>query len=141
LSLYEQIKADRIAAMKAGRTTEKDLLGTLASAAARESKTPDDGTVVRTVRAFLKSNEETAAALRGRGQPTEQPDAEAAILRRYLPTELDRDALEASIEAIIAELDDRSPKAMGKVMAELKARHGDAVNMKDANALVRTKLG
>ena len=140
MSLYERIKADRIAAMKGGRAAEKDLLGTLAAAAARESKAPDDATVVRTVRAFLKSNAETVAALAGRGQSTAVPEAEALILRRYLPAELDRAALEGAVEAIIAGLDDRSPKAMGKVMAELRARHGDAVDMKEANALVRAKL-
>ena len=141
MTLYDRIKADRLAAMKAGRSVEKDLLGTLAAAAARETKAPDDATVIRSVRAFLKSNDETRAALAARGQATEAQAEEAAILGRYLPAELDRATLEGSVDAIIAGLDDRSPKAMGKVMAELKARHGEAVNMKEANALVRAKLG
>ena len=46
--------------------------------------------------------------------------------------------LEASIAAIVAGLPERSPKAMGQVMAALKARHGDALDARGA-ASVKVK--
>ena len=51
------------------------------------------------------------------------------------------EALRASVEEIVAGLPERSPKAMGQVMAQLKARHGEAVDMKAASALVKAALG
>ena len=66
--------------------------------------------------------------------------AELAILAGYLPRALSEAELRASIEAIVAELPDRSPKAMGQVMAALKERHGDALDSRAASALVRSAL-
>ena len=64
--LIDTVRADRLAAMKARDELKKDLLGTLFAAAAKDSKTPDDASVVRTVRAFLKALDETIAALKDR---------------------------------------------------------------------------
>ncbi len=137
--LIDTIRADRLAAMKARDEVRKDLLGTLFAAAAKDSKTPDDATVVRSIRAFVKSLDETIAALKDRNSSKQQ--REKAILEAYLPQTLSADVLQASVTDIVAGLPERSPKAMGQVMAQLKARHGDAVDMKAASALVKAALG
>lgn len=137
--LIDTIRTDRLAAMKQRDELKKDLLGTLFAAATKDSKTPDDATVLRTVRAFVKSLDETIAALKDRDSSKQQ--REKAILEAYLPQMLSPDALEASIAEIVAALPVRSPKAMGQVMAELKARHGEAVDMKLASGLVKAALG
>ena len=66
--------------------------------------------------------------------------AERAILEAYLPQTLGEDELRASIAEIVAALPERSPKAMGQVMAALKARHGDALDSRTASGLVRAAL-
>ena len=139
--LIETIKADRLQAMKARDEIKKNLLGTLAAAATKETKTPDDAGVVRTIRSFLKSVEETIALLDGKGLAADQQRAEKAILEGYLPRTLADAELEASIAEIVAGLPERSPKAMGQVMAALKARHGEALDARKASASVKAALG
>ena len=138
--LIDRIKADRLQAMKARDELKKNLLGTLASAAGKDSKAPDDATVVRTVRAFLKSLDETIALLEAKGLDAGPQRAEKAILEGYLPRGLTEAELKASIEEIVAGLPERSPKAMGQVMAALKARHGEALDGRAASALVKAAL-
>ncbi len=66
--------------------------------------------------------------------------AEIAVIESYLPAGLDAAALAAAVESAVAETGATSPKDMGRVMAALKARHGAALDMGAANAVVRQKL-
>ena len=138
--LIDRIKADRLEAMKARDELRKNLLGTLFAAATKETKTPDDATVTKSIRAFVKSLDETILLLRDRGLDAAQQTNERAILETYLPTTLGEAELRASIAELVAALPERSPKAMGQVMAALKARHGDALDSKAASGLVREAL-
>ena len=138
--LIETIGADRLQAMKARDELKKNLLGTLYAAATKETKTPDDAAVLKTIRSFLKSNEETVGLLEGRGLDASQQRAERAILEGYLPKTLPEAALRASVEEIVARLPERSPKAMGQVMAALKAKHGEALDSRSASSRVKLAL-
>ena len=139
--LIETLKADRLAAMKARDELKKNLLGTLLAAATKETKTPDDAAVTKAIRSFLKSLDETIGLLEGKGLDAGPQRAEKAILEGYLPRMLPEAELQASIAAIVAGLPERSPKAMGQVMAALKARHGDAFDARAASGLVKAALG
>ena len=139
--LIDRIKEDRLVAMKARDELKKNLLGTLFAAATKDGKSPDDSAVVKTIRSFLKSIEETAALLQARGLNADAQRAEQAILESYLPQTLGEAELRASIAEIAAGLPERSPKAMGQVMAALKSRHGEALDGKLASGLVRAALG
>jgi uncharacterized protein YqeY len=141
IMLIETIKADRLQAMKAKDELKKNLLGTLYAAATKETKTPDDAAVTKTIRSFLKAAEETIGLLEGKGLDAGPQRAEKAILEAYLPRALSEAELKASIEAILTGLPERSPKAMGQVMAALKERHGEALDSRAASALVRAALG
>ena len=138
--LIDRIREDRLLAMKARDDARKNLLGTLFAAATKDNKQPDDASVVRTIRSFVKSLEETVSLVESRGGDAGAQRAELAILAGYLPQTLSEAELLASIDAIVAELPDRSPKAMGQVMAALKERHGDALDSRAASALVRSAL-
>lgn len=140
-TLLDRIKADRLAAMRARDEPKKNLLGTLLAAAAKDDKSPDDARVARTIRAFLKSVEETTGLLEARGLDAGPQRAERAVLEAYLPRALPEDELRASVEEVVAGLPERSPRAMGQVMAALKARHGDAFDARTASALVKAALG
>ncbi|HEX2527075.1 MAG TPA: GatB/YqeY domain-containing protein [Geminicoccus sp.] len=136
--LFDRLKTDRLQAMKARDDVAKNLLGTLVAAAGKDDKSPDDDTVLRTIRAFLKSVEETIGHMSGRDTAVQQREKE--ILESYLPTMLDEAATRAAVEAIVASLPERSPRQMGKVMAELKARYGTTIDLKLANPLVKELL-
>ena len=138
--LIDRIKADRLAAMKARDELKKNLLGTLYAAAAKDDKTPDDAAVIKAVRSFLKSVEETIGLLEAKGLDAGSQRREAAILAGYLPRKLSETELRASIEELVAALPERSPRAMGTVMAALKERHADALDSKAASLLVRGAL-
>lgn len=139
MMLIDQLKADRLTAMKARDEVAKNLLGTLIAAAGKDAKTPDDDTVVRTIRAFLKSVEETIGHLAGRD--TAVQEREKAILEAYLPVMLDEAQTRAAVEAAVAHLPERSPRQMGQVMAALKERHGSAIDLKLASPMVKSALG
>jgi uncharacterized protein YqeY len=138
--LIERIKDDRLQAMKARDELKKNLLGTLYAAATKEGKTPADASVLKTIRAFVKSLDETATLLRERGLDATQQQTERVILGAYLPRALSEEELRTSIAEIVAGLPDRSPKAMGQIMAALKSRHGEALDGKAASGLVRAAL-
>lgn len=139
--LIDRIKEDRLVALKARDELKKNLLGTLFAAATKDGKSPDDASVVKTIRSFMKSLEETAALLQARGLDADTQRAEQSILEAYLPQTLGEAELRASVAEITGGLPERSPKAMGQVMAALKSRHGDALDSKLASSLVRAALG
>ena len=138
MTLFDRLKSDRLAAMKARDDVTKNLLGTLLAAAAKDDKSPDDATVVRTTRAFLKSVDETIVHLAGRD--TAVQERERTILSSYLPTTLDEAATRAAVDDVVGRLPERSPGQMGRVMAELKSRHGAAIDLKVASAMVKSAL-
>lgn len=138
--LIETIKTHRLEALKARDELKKNLLGTLVAAATKDAKSPDDATVLKSIRSFLKSLDETIGLLEEKGQDASPQRKERAILESYLPRTLSEPELKASIEAIVAGLPERSPRAMGQVMAALKAQHGEALDSRAASALVKTAL-
>lgn len=138
--LIETIKAHRLDALKARDELKKNLLGTLVAAATKDAKSPDDAAVVKSIRSFLKSSDETIGLLEARGQDASRQRQERAILESYLPRTLSEPELKASVEAIVAGLPERSPRAMGQVMAALKAQHGEALDSRTASALAKAAL-
>ena len=137
--LLDRIKADRIGAMKERDEVRKNLLGTLLGAATKDSKPGrrDDRAHHPLVPEVARRDDRAG---RGRGGSAGQQRAEKAILEGYLPQALSEAELEASIAAIVAGLPERSPKAMGQVMAALKARHGDALDARAASVKVKAAL-
>ena len=140
MTLLERLKADRLAAMKAREMRKRDLLGTVIAAAAKDTKEPGDALVTKTLRGFMKSLDETIALLAKAGKDSGPQAAEKALLEPYLPRALDEATLRAEIAAVVADLPEPSPRAMGQVMAALKARHGEAFDARAASGLVRAAL-
>ena len=82
-------------------------------------------------------------ALYQQGGRQELADAEAgelAVIEEFLPSQMGEADTTAAIHAIKAELGATSVKDMGKVMAELKARHGTTLDMSKASGLVKAAL-
>lgn len=65
---------------------------------------------------------------------------EVEILERYLPTKLTDDILEASIVDIITTNGYTTVKDLGKIMSELKTKHGQSFDGADAGRIAKGKL-
>ncbi len=80
----------------------------------------DDDAVVQVLRKQAKSRRESieAFAKGGRDDLVAKERAELAVIERYLPTQLDRDAIRAATERVIEETG-AGPADQGKVMRVL----------------------
>jgi uncharacterized protein YqeY len=63
-----------------------------------------------------------------------------AVIESFLPQQMSEDDTKAAIEAIKAEVGATGIRDMGKVIAELKARHGAVLDMGKASGLVKAAL-
>lgn len=91
---------------------------------------------------LIKSREDSIA-LYEQGKRPELADAERAeiaIIREFMPRQLDEAETNAAVAAIVAELGAASLKDMGKVMAALKERYTGTMDFGKAGALVKAQL-
>ena len=149
--IRDTIKAEQVAAMKSG---DKPRLGALRLILAKlkdrdielrtASQVPeDDVLVVEVLQKMAKQRRESIGMFEagGRQELADAEKAELAVIEHFMPSQLGEAETAAAIEAIKAELGASSVKDMGKVMAELKARHGSELDMSKASALVKAALG
>ena len=149
--IRETLKAAQIAAMKVGdkprlaavrlilaKLKDRDIELRTASA-----QPDDDVMVVEVLQKMAKQRRESITLYRqgGREELAEVEEAELAVIVEFLPQQMGEAETTAAIQAIKAELGASSLKDMGKVMAELKARHGQTLDMSKASGLVKAALG
>ena len=148
--IRDTIKDALVTAMKGG---DKETTGTIRliqssiknrDIEARTGKAPDsdDALVVEVLQKMVKQRRESIEMYE-KGNRPELAAAEArevGVIERFLPAQMDAAATAAAIEAIKADLDASGMKDMGRVMAELKARHGSELDMSKASAAVKAAL-
>jgi len=148
--IRDEIKAALVTAMKGGDKEGTATLRLIQSAIknrdieARTGGAPadDDALVTEVLQKMVKQRRESIE-LYEKGGRQELADAEArevAVIERFLPTQMSEDETRAAIEAIKGELGASGMKDMGRVMAELKARHGAQLDMSKASGLVKAAL-
>jgi len=148
--IRDDIKQAQVAAMKAGdkprlaavrlilaKLKDKDIELRTAS-----SVPDDDVLVVDVLQKMVKQRRESITLYEqgGRQELAEVEKAEVAVIEEFLPAQMGDDDVKAAIETIKAELGASGMKDMGKVIAELKARHGQSLDMGKASGLVKTAL-
>jgi uncharacterized protein len=94
------------------------------------------------LRRQLKQREESAGAFReaGREEQARNEEAEADIVRRYLPAPLSDEELERVIEEAIRETGAASMRDMGAVMGRASEISGARADGKRLSALARERL-
>ena len=94
------------------------------------------------LRRQLKQREESAGAFRkaGREEQARNEEAEADIVRRYLPAPLSDEELERVIEEAIRETHAASMRDMGSVMGRASEISGGRADGKRLSALARERL-
>ncbi|KTF69214.1 GatB/YqeY domain-containing protein [Sphingomonas sp. HT-1] len=148
--IRDDIKAALVTAMKGGDKASTATIRLIQSAIknrdieARTGKAPedDDVLVVEVLQKMVKQRRESID-MYVKGGRQELADAEAAevvVIERFLPQQMSEAETTAAIEAIKAELGASGMKDMGRVMAELKARHAAQLDMSKASALVKAAL-
>ena len=102
----------------------------------------DDAMIVEVLQKMAKQRRESIALYRqgGREELAEAEQSELAVIEGFLPAQMGEDETRAAIAAIKAETGAASLKDMGKVMAELKARHGPQLDMSKASGWVKEAL-
>ncbi|WBY08601.1 GatB/YqeY domain-containing protein [Sphingomonas sp. 7/4-4] len=136
--------------MKAGDKASRGAITLIQSAIknrdieARTGKAPedDDALVVEVLQKMVKQRRESIEMYTkgGRQELADAEAAEVAVIERFLPKQMSAEETSAAIEAIKAELGASGMKDMGRVMAELKARHATTLDMSKASAAVKAAL-
>ena len=148
--LRDTIKAAQVAAMKAG---DKPRLAAVRLILAKlkdkdielrtASTMPDDDALVVDVLQKMAKQRRESIDLYVKGGRQELADAEAAelvVIEEFLPQQMGEDETRAAIAGIIGELGAAGMKDMGRVIAELKARHATQLDMGKASGLVKAAL-
>ena len=148
--IRDDIKAALVTAMKGG---EKETTGTIRliqsaiknrdiEARTQGPTADDDALVVEVLQKMVKQRRESIEMYEKGNRPelAAAEAAEVAVIERFLPRQMDAAETAAAIEAIKVELGASGMKDMGRVMAELKARHGAVLDMSKASAAVKAAL-
>jgi uncharacterized protein YqeY len=148
--IRDDIKTALVTAMKAGEKDTTAAIRLIQSAIKNrdiEARTQapvadDDALVVEVLQKMVKQRRESIEMYEkgGRQELADAEKAEVAVIERFLPAQMSEDETKAAIEAIKAELGASGMKHMGRVMAELKARHAASLDMSKASALVKAAL-
>ena len=113
----------------AARTeTSRDLLG--------------DDEILSLLAKMIKQRDESAAAFDAGDRPelAAGEREEIAIIRSFMPAQMDEAGVQQAAQTIIAELGATSIKDMGKVMAAMKERYAGQMDFARASALIKTAL-
>lgn len=148
MSLQEQINTDVKEAMKAKdkvrlaalRDIKSKILLALTEAAGTEAL--DDAEVMKILSKQLKQREDTIAIYeeQGRTDLVEEEEAQAEVIRAYLPQPLSEEELKATVLGIVEELGANSMADMGRVMGTASARLAGKADGKAISAIVRSAL-
>ena len=149
--LRDTIKAAQVSAMKAG---DKSRLGTVRLILAKlkdkdielrtaSSQPEDDTLVVDVLQKMAKQRRESITMFEqgGRQELADAEKAELVVIEEFMPSQMSEADTIAAIAAIKAEIGAESIKDMGRLIAELKARHGSQLDMGKASGLVKAALG
>lgn len=148
--IRDDIKAALVTAMKAGdkpttgaiRLIQSEIKNRDIEARTGGAPADDDALVVEVLQKMVKKRRESIEMYQAGGRPAlaEAEAGEIAVIERFLPKALSDDETRAAIDAIKTEIGAEGMKDMGRLMAELKARHGTQLDMSKASGLVKAAL-
>ena len=147
MSVEERLQADVTAAMKAGDKLRVSVLRMLRSELKNErikrGRDLEEAEALDLLSRYARKRKEAAEeyARGGRQDLVDKELAEQAIVKDYLPADLDEAELAASVDAVIAEQGAAGMKQMGGVMKAVLERTAGRAEGAAVSALVRARLG
>ena len=102
----------------------------------------DDEGVIKVVASSIKKRKDSAEIYikNGRQDLADKELAEIKVLEKYLPAQLDDEAIKAVINEVIASLDDNMKKNFGAVMKNVMAKVGSSAEGKRVSELIKGML-
>lgn len=102
-----------------------------------------DDEILQILTKLVKQREESAKAYDdgGRAELAAKERSEIAVIREFLPQQMDEAATREAIAGAIAETGAASMKDMGKVMAILKERYTGQIDFSKASGVIKQLLG
>lgn len=146
MSLKVRIQDDMKAAMRAKET---DRLGAvrLLMAAIKQKEVDekielDDVAIVAVIEKMLKQRKDSIEQYEsaGRQDLADKEKAEIEVLQVYMPQRLAEAEIAVAVDAALA-THGKTPAAMGKIMAELKAQLAGRADMAEVSRLVKSRMG
>jgi uncharacterized protein YqeY len=145
-----RLTEDMKTAMKSG---DKERLGTirLMQSAIKDldianrtagKEAANEGELLTLFAKMVKQREESAKVYIQGGRPelADKEKSEIAVIQGYMPQQLSDDDAKAAIAKVIAETGASGIKDMGKVMAELRARHAGSMDFGKASGVIKALL-
>jgi uncharacterized protein len=146
-TIYEQLRADIVTAMKARDGATATSLRTADAGIQRASmdlsKPIDDALVIGTLRKAVKNLADAKVEFErgGRADLVLANETEIRLLEKYLPKGIDGARLETLIAEAIQESGAQSRKEMGKVIGALKKKpEAPLIDFAAASKLIQAKL-
>ncbi len=146
LSLRDEIRASRTAAMRSGDVLRRDTLRMVENAAyaveKRERRTLTDDELVGVLAREVKTRRELVEAFRAgrREDLATKEEAEIAIIQQFLPQALGEAELRVLVDEAIASTGASSPRDLGKVMSWLSPRTRGRADGRHVSELVGAAL-
>lgn len=149
MPLKQQIDADLKRAMLDGNKTLTTTLRGLKSvilyaevAAGNRSEGLDDETIIALLTKEAKKREESAGLYEQGGDDTraQQERAEKEVIARYLPAQMDDEALWRVVDQCIEAVGAQGPQAMGQVIGAVKQQVGAAADGGRIASIVKERL-
>ena len=148
MTLQERISADMKEAMKAKDKVKlaalRDIKSKIMLALTESggSDALDDTAVTKILSKQLKQREDTLTIYQeqGRDDLAEEEQAQAEVIRQYLPQPMSAEELEAAVSALVSEMGATGMADMGRVMGAASAKFAGRADGKAISALVRGLL-
>lgn len=143
----QRLEDDLKVSMRAGDTTTRDAIRYLLAAVKNaEIDARGTGAAADADAALRKVAKQLADAIdqyraAGRNDLADHEQAQLEVLKRYLPQEISDEALQAVVDAAIAETGATGPKDMGRVMPVVLAKTAGQADGRRVSGAVRDALG
>ena len=148
MKLFDRIGQDITAAMRAKDQARLAPLrmakAALMNREVEKGRALEEPEVEQVIASLIKQRRDSIEQFTKGGRPelAAREAAEITLLETYLPPPVDQAAIEAAVDAVVAETGASGAKDLGRVMKGVMSRlAGQTVDGKIVNQLVRQKLG
>jgi uncharacterized protein YqeY len=147
MGLRERLSEAMKAALKAKETKRLSAVRLMLAAvqergiAARHENLTDEE-ILAVLAKMIKQREDSAATYDQGGRPelAAGERGEIAVIREFMPRQMDADEAKAAVQSVMTEVGAASMKDMGKVMAALKERYAGQMDFAKASGTVKELL-
>lgn len=144
--MIERLQTDLKVAMKSGdaiaTSTLRLLLSQMQYAKIQAGHPLNEAETIAVLERAVKTRREAIEQYEKGGRPelAQKERDEIAVVTRYLPQAMSPEEAAAAVDALIAELQAKDKKDLGRVMKEFQARHRGRADGKTVSALIASRL-